>query len=116
MPQQAEEILNRLLRSGLLRADVPPARLSGGTVNTVWRVAIAPAGEAVLRVGPDRATVVAGPSWLRAGALACEAIVLDRVRAVVPAALTLSAGFRVRPWLLQALLPGRPLAEALPGR
>jgi aminoglycoside phosphotransferase (APT) family kinase protein len=114
MPQQAEDILNRLRRAGAIRAGVPARRLPGGTVNTAWRVTVAPAGEAVLRLGPDLEAVAAGPSWLRADALACEAIVLDRVRADVPVPTMFSAGFRGRPWLLQAFLPGRPLAEMLP--
>lgn len=99
----------------MLGAGVPVERLSGGTVNTALRVPIASEGAAVLRVGPDRATVAAGPSWLRADALACEAIVVDRVRNAVPVPATLSAGFLNRPWLLQTLLPGRPLAETPPG-
>lgn len=113
MPQQAEDILNCLERAGAIRAGVPARRLSGGTVNTAWRVATAPGTEAVLRVGPDLSAVAAGPSWLRAGALACEAIVADRIRGVVPAPATLSAGFRHRPWLLQAVVPGQPLADVL---
>ncbi len=114
MPQQAEDILNHLRRTGAVREGVPARRLPGGTVNTTWRVAVAPIGEAVLRVGPDRATVAAGPSWLRAGALACEAIVIDRVRGIVPAPATLSAGFGSRPWLLQELVPDRLMADILP--
>ncbi len=114
MPQQAEDILNDLRRAGAIRAGMPARRLGGGTVNTAWRVGIAPVGEAVLRVGPDRETVAAGPSWLRAGALACEAIVVDRIRGTVPAPPTLAAGFRDRPWLLQELVPGQVLAEVLP--
>lgn len=115
MPQEAEDILNHLRRAGAIRAGTPATRLGGGTVNTTWRVGIAPVGSAVLRVGPDRATVEAGPSWLRAGALACEAIVVDRVRDAVAVPATLSAGFRGRPWLMQELVPGRLLAEVLPG-
>lgn len=115
MPQQAEDILNHLRRTGAVREGVPARRLPGGTVNTTWRVAVAPIGEAVLRVGPNRKRVAAGPSWLRADALACEAIVVDRVRGIVPAPATLSAGFGSRPWLLQELVTGRVLAEVLPG-
>jgi hygromycin-B 7''-O-kinase len=115
MPQQPDEILNRLRRSGLIRAGAPVRRLSGGTVNATWRVPVASEGPAVLRVGPDRAAVAAGPSWMRGDALACEAIVLDRIHDVVPVPATVSAGFRDRSWLLQELLPGRPMAETLPG-
>lgn len=116
MPQQSDEILKRLGRTGLVQAGVPGRALTDGTVNTVWRVAVAPGGEAVLRVGPDRATVAAGPSWLRYDALACEAIALDRVRSVIPGVpVPLAAGFRGRPWLLQRVVPGCPLAEVLPG-
>jgi aminoglycoside phosphotransferase (APT) family kinase protein len=115
LPQQPDEILNRLRRIGLVRAGMPVLRLTEGTVNTVWRVAVAPTGEAVLRVGPGGEAVAAGPSWLRAEALACEAIVLDRVRAAVPGVpVPIAAGFRDRSWLLQALLPGAPLSQALP--
>ncbi len=115
MPQQAEDILNLLAQAGAIRASVPPSPLLGGTVNATWRVALRPGGEAVLRVGPDRETAAVGPSWLRADALACEAIVVDRLRGIVPAPPTVSAGFRDRPWLLQAVAPGQLLSEVVPG-
>jgi Ser/Thr protein kinase RdoA (MazF antagonist) len=88
--------------------------LTDGTVNTVWRVETVEDGAVVLRVGPGPDEVAAAPTWLRGDALACEAIVVDRIRAAVPVPAILSAGFRYRPWLLQTVLPGRPLVEVLP--
>jgi aminoglycoside phosphotransferase (APT) family kinase protein len=117
VPQLPDDILNSIAALGVVAAGVPAERLTDGSINTVWRVRLARGGAAVLRVGPSAADADAGPAWLRAGALACEAIVLDRVRPVAPRVpVPVAAGFRGpdRCWLLQEVVPGRPLAAALP--
>lgn len=85
----------------------------GGSVNSVWRTRSPGTGPVILRIGPSAETVRRGPSWLRADGLACEQVVLDRLRStlqVVP--VPIAAGFRAGtpPWVVQEMIPGTPFS------
>ena len=117
LPYEADAILNRLGELGVIGLAPAWEPLAGGTVNSVWR-AHAPGGDPlIVRIGPPPDVVREGPSWLRGTAIACETIVLDRIRPIiscVPAPV--AAGFRQpeRPWLVQTTVPGQPFAGVLP--
>jgi hypothetical protein len=117
VPHQAEPTLKRLRALSLFSERASWTELTDGTINRVWTVQ--PPGEnpVIARVGPSRREAEAGPSWMRADALACEAIVLDRVRTEVTGVpVTIASGFRdrERSWLVQTVVPGRPMDQALP--
>ena len=90
--------------------------LTGGTVNDVWLVTHTSMEPAIVRMGPSAAAVEAGPSWMRGNALACEAIVLERVQRVLSTIPTpVAAGFHpaAQPWLVQKLIHGVPFSDAM---
>ena len=117
LPQEAELILNRLMDQQAIDPATAPEPISTGTINTVWHAGLTGGEPVVVRVGPPSDVVERGPSWMRSGALACEAIVLDRVRQDLDALpVPVAAGFREpeRPWLVQRVVPGRSFAEVMP--
>lgn len=103
-----------LLNSRVFGGEGTWTSVSGGTVNDVWLVKHSAQEPAIVRIGPSASAVAVGPSWMRGSALACEAIVLDRLQGMLLHLPTpLAAGFRpgAAPWLIQKLVPGVPFSE-----
>ena len=117
LSQQAERILNRLAELGIVAPDAEITMIPGGTINTVARARAVRGGTVYVRIGPDPDALADAPAWMRADALAAEALVLPRVRAVIPCLpVPVAAGFRdsAAPWLVQEAVAGEPLEAVLP--
>jgi len=87
-----------------------------GSINDVWRVTSDDGINVIVRIGPSAEVVKRGPSWMRINALGCEQRVLSMIRPhVVQIPATIAAGFLPghRPWLVQELVSGMPLSDAL---
>lgn len=117
LPQEAESFLNCLAQMRAIDLDRAPEPVGTGSINMVWRAWQSSGAPVAVRLGPDPQVVAEGPSWMRSGALACEAIVLDRLGATLTGLpVPVAAGFREpsRPWLVQRWIPGTSFEEVMP--